>query len=322
VYLGRVSYALYVIQLTPLGKGLLYRLIPSGTPWYGLVLYLGMTVVSALFYELVEEPGRRLVLRLWPSGTARASNTAASTDRRRGAPLWALLLVACGAVSLQVATWLGGRVAVRRASATLAEAEVAGQMLPDRLIAVPVSSLERRAIPGGTRYRIPIPQTWMIGTPNDRRAPPSLLVYADGEAIAFERPSAGGASTATAYLRGPRTTFVELELPQGVVPGRVTLLRHDPLTAGTLFVRRIAESLSLLGVIGAAVAGVAAGLSFGTWRPGLRPTAAGALVACALFIALEIHRQDWAPVVMTVELVALWSLARFKRRAAAEPAAV
>lgn len=322
VYLGRVSYALYVVQLTPLGKGLLYRLIPSGTPWYGLVLYVGMTAVSALLYELVEEPGRRLVLRLWPSGTARASKTPASTDRRRGAPLWALVLVAFGAVSLQVAAWVGGRVAVRRGSTTLTEAESACQVLSDRLVAVSASTLERRAIPGGTRYRIPIPETWMIGTPNDRRAPPSLLVYADREAIAFGRPSGGHASQAAAYLRGPRTTSVELELPQGVVPSRVTLVRHDPLTAGTLFVRRIADSVSWFGVIGVAVAAVSAGLSFRSWRPGLRPAAAFALVACALFVALEIHLQSWAPVVVTMEVVALLSLARFKRRSAALPAAV
>jgi peptidoglycan/LPS O-acetylase OafA/YrhL len=320
VYLGRVSYALYVIQLTPLGRGLMYRLIPSGTPWFGLLLYLGMTAVSALLYELVEEPARRLVLRMWPSVRARHAKAPEpeGVSRKRDAPVWALILVTSIAALLQTAAWAGGRVTSRRGPPTLAESQRAAQVLPDRLVAVPVSGQGPRALPEGSRYRVPIPETWMIGAHGDRRAPPSLLVYADGETIAFERRPSGDPSPATAYLRGPRTTFVEVLLAKGAEPNQVTLVRHDPLIAGTLLVQRIGDSFSLLGVIAAAVAaaGVTAGFSFRGWRPAVSAAAALALAACVLFIALEIHLQSWALVAMAIELIALCAVARFSRRPA------
>jgi hypothetical protein len=320
VYLGRVSYALYVIQLTPLGRGLMYRLIPAGTAWFGLLLYLGMTVVSALLYELVEEPARRLVLRMWPSGRARHAKAPEPMDdaRRRGATAWALILVTAVAALLQTAAWAGGRVTSRRGPPTLAESQRATRIFADRVVVLPVSRLERRAQSEGIRYRVPIPETWMIGAHNDRRAPPSLLVYADGQAITFERRSIGQPSPATAHLRGPRTTFVELLLVEGAEPNRVTLVRHDPLTAGMLLAQRISASFSLLGVIAAAVAaaGVSAGFSFRGWRPALDAAAASALAACVLFVALEIHLRSWAPVVMAIELIALCAVARFSRRPA------
>jgi peptidoglycan/LPS O-acetylase OafA/YrhL len=325
VYIGRVSYALYLIQLTPLGKGLLYRLIPSGTPWFGLLLYAGMTLVSALLYELVEEPGRRLVMRVWPRGKARDSKPKAATRGRRDTPAWASVLIVSVAAMMQAAAWAGARSATRRGPPTLAESQGAARSFGDRIVVLPAQRLEPRVVAQGTRHRIPIPETWMIGTASDRRAPPSLLVYADGQPIPFERRAAGvAASPPSAHLRGPRTTFVELHMPRGALPAEVTVVRHDPLLAGTLFARRIAGSAWPLGIIGMALAAAigCARLSFRGWRPGFRASAAVALMACTIFILCEVHVAPWAPAIMAAELLAVCVVARIKRRPApAHPAA-
>src|SRR6185295_17433319 len=71
VYLGKVSYALYLVQLTPIGKGLFYRVLPRNDDAALVALYVGVTAVSAILYELVEEPARRLILR-W-AGRERAA---------------------------------------------------------------------------------------------------------------------------------------------------------------------------------------------------------------------------------------------------------
>src|SRR5687768_2671635 len=42
VYLGRISYALYLIQLTPLGNGLLSRFFPGTGGLHLLGLYIAM----------------------------------------------------------------------------------------------------------------------------------------------------------------------------------------------------------------------------------------------------------------------------------------
>ncbi len=57
VYLGRISYALYLVQLTPIGQALAF-----GANFAAQIITL--EGLSALFYEFVEHPGQRLVLRL------------------------------------------------------------------------------------------------------------------------------------------------------------------------------------------------------------------------------------------------------------------
>src|SRR5262249_20798133 len=91
VYLGRVSYALYLIQLTPLGSGLLFHVLPGREGVALPVLYLGMTAVSALLFELVEEPGRVTLLALWK----RRSLDAARTRLAGNASLAILLAALC-----------------------------------------------------------------------------------------------------------------------------------------------------------------------------------------------------------------------------------
>jgi peptidoglycan/LPS O-acetylase OafA/YrhL len=318
VYLGRVSYALYLVQLTPLGKGLLYRLIPADTPGFGLILYAGMTLVSAILFEWVEEPARRAVMRLWPAGRSEAP-TATATARRRIAPAWAVtsLIVACALV--QSAAWAGSRVEARRGLPTVQEAQRAAGSMRDRIVDLPSSRIASRATADGWRHRVPIPESWMIGTEEDRRAPPSLLVFADGHPVAFARRVADlEPSLAVAHYRGPRTTFVELQLPEGARPSRVTLVRHDPALATRLLASRLASSPSLLGVIACVLAGAGASawLFHARWRPRTRSVATAALAAGALFLLLEVHEQAWAPVIIGGELLVLCGLAWARSRTA------
>jgi peptidoglycan/LPS O-acetylase OafA/YrhL len=57
VYLGQVSYALYLVHTTPLAR--LIDPLFSSSP---IVFYGVMNLVSAGFYQWVERPGRNAVL--------------------------------------------------------------------------------------------------------------------------------------------------------------------------------------------------------------------------------------------------------------------
>jgi peptidoglycan/LPS O-acetylase OafA/YrhL len=55
VYLGRLSYGLYLVQLTPV--------VWFMTDWPVWSFYIGCNLVSALLYHLIEKPARELFLR-------------------------------------------------------------------------------------------------------------------------------------------------------------------------------------------------------------------------------------------------------------------
>jgi peptidoglycan/LPS O-acetylase OafA/YrhL len=316
VYLGRVSYALYLVQLTPLGKGLLYRLVPPDAPAFGLLLYAGMTAVSALLYELVEEPGRRLVLRLLGRGRAEAPRTAAA----RRAPAWAFVSVTLLLVCVQVAAWAEAHASARRGLPTIDESRRAALSLSDRIVTVSADGLPARVVDDAVVRRVPIPDRWMIGSGDDRRAPPSLLVYADGAPVPFDRRAEEVAHEPTgAHFRGPRATFVDVRTPRGEEPGRLTLVRRDPLFAAVLLAVRIGATPGLLPVVAATVLialGIAA-FAFRRWRPGFRAAASVALACGAAFLLAELHALAWAPVIVAAELAALGVAAVARRRPAA-----
>lgn len=304
VYLGRVSYALYLIQLTPLGKGLVYRVVPPDAPAFGLLLYAGMTAVSALLYELVEEPGRRLVLRVLGRGERRAP---------RRAPVWALVCVVLLPAFVQIAAWAEAHASARRGLPTIDESRRAAVSLPDRIVTVPADGLPARAVQDGVVRRVPIPDRWMIGSGDDRRAPPSLLVYADGAPVPFDRRAEEVADEpAGAHFRGPRATFVDVRTPHGDTPGRLTLVRHDPVFAMALFAVRVGSAPGLLLTIAATVvlAAAVAASAFRRWRPGFRSAASAALACCALFLLAELHALAWAPAIVVAEMLAVAALAR------------
>ncbi len=55
-YLGRISYALYLIQRTPLVTFML--------GWNPLLFYLGTSIMSAALYEVIEKPAQQFILKI------------------------------------------------------------------------------------------------------------------------------------------------------------------------------------------------------------------------------------------------------------------
>jgi len=64
VYLGRVSYALYLLQTIFIARSLYLLLLPPLGLFAMPAFYLLMSGFSVLFYEGVERPARRLLLRI------------------------------------------------------------------------------------------------------------------------------------------------------------------------------------------------------------------------------------------------------------------
>jgi peptidoglycan/LPS O-acetylase OafA/YrhL len=62
VYLGRISYALYLLQV-PVATMVIGSLLRRRDPLFMVELIVLLNVASALAYELVEKPGRRLVIK-------------------------------------------------------------------------------------------------------------------------------------------------------------------------------------------------------------------------------------------------------------------
>ncbi len=62
VYLGRISYAVYLLQFLVYYE-VIQNLLSRESPLYMLLLIVIMNVASALAYELIEKPCRRLVIR-------------------------------------------------------------------------------------------------------------------------------------------------------------------------------------------------------------------------------------------------------------------
>ena len=278
--------------------------MPPDAPGFGLLLYAGMTAVSALLYELVEEPGRRLVLR----ALGRDPRSGLRTAVARRAPAWAFVSVTLLLVSVQIAAWAQAHASARRGLPTIDESRQAAVSLSDRIVTVPADGLSTRAVDDGIVRRVPIPDRWMIGTGDDRRAPPSLLVYADGAPVPFQRRAEDlGDEPTGAHFRGPRATFVDVRTPHGEEPDRLTLVRHDPLFVAALFAVRIGAAPWLLLTMAATVllALGTASFAFRRWRPAFRTAASIALACGAFFLLAELHALAWAPVIVVVELLAV-----------------
>lgn len=66
VYGGTISYALYLIHMTPLLDPFKQLTSLEFSPWMNItILLLGALILSSLFYEYVEKRGQNLMLSLW-----------------------------------------------------------------------------------------------------------------------------------------------------------------------------------------------------------------------------------------------------------------
>jgi peptidoglycan/LPS O-acetylase OafA/YrhL len=250
VYLGKASYALYLVQLTPLGRGFLYRFVSreDGNLTVGVIV-LGMIGLSVLLYDVVEEPARRLVLRV-----------AGDPQRERVArtPLGTGALAALAAV-LAVAGW-ASVAGTGLGPVPLHEARAAadGRSLQE----IPAHDLR----PGRDVHLAVVPRRWREGWKDDLRAPRELLVYVEGQQIPFTRHDPAAGSDA-AFYRGPRAEYLALRIPaaRDVVVVNLTPALAVELRLARLGVAPPVALAALVAVVGLVLA-VAAGLARGAAR--------------------------------------------------------
>ena len=301
VYLGRISYALYLIQLTPLGNGLLYRVLPGREGVHLVSLYIGMSLVAALLYELVEEPARETILALWRKrsllGLAQARTRAARASS---------LAILLGALAAQHAAWALGALAP--VDVTRVE-RVLGDGSPDV-----VRATVTLPAPDGREPRVRLPAAWRLGPSGDRRAPRSLLVFVDGKPVPFQgaRPPAG--PEAVAYYRRPRAEYLSLQIEEGA---QVTVVNRAPLVALVLAGSGVMEApLMILGpflLLAVAAVAVYRHRQASIWAP--RFSLAFATALAAAWLISGVHLEPWAPLVLAVEGAALAALAVIRRPA-------
>jgi peptidoglycan/LPS O-acetylase OafA/YrhL len=304
VYLGRVSYALYLIQLTPLGNGLLQRLVPGTGAVHLLLLYAGMNLVAALLFELVEEPAREAIVTLSRTRSA-AALPVAGTPRAQGLAVAILF----GALAAQHVLWGLGSLPPVDEPRVLS---VLGAGSPD---------VVRAAAPAPTAEsepRVRLPASWQVGAVDDRHAPRALLVFVDGQRVPFLGARAPSGPDAVAYFRGRRSGQLSLHITR---PAMVTVVNHAPLVALRLAWSRMAAAPGVS--VGPLLALAAAAVVLHTRRSALwspRTCLAFAVGLVTLWLLTGLYRQRWAPAVLLLELAALTWVALSRRAAAAGPA--
>jgi peptidoglycan/LPS O-acetylase OafA/YrhL len=298
VYLGKISYALYLVQLTPLGRGLFYRIIPrqDGGPAL-LLLYVGLSAVSVLLYELVEEPARKLILRR--AGLARREPAA---EASRPVRLAAAAVVAL-AVAGQSGSWALSSLGRTLGPVTLTEVAAAG--VPDAdVLRVPVADASR----GRDVLLLGLPRRWREGWADDLHPPSALRVFADGAPVAFSRREPEGPGRA-AFYRGPRAEYLALRLDS--YPRHLLVVRETPGLAARVQGRRLLESPSVLAAIVAcfALALALARAALRGRRAAWRLAVTGGLLALAAWWILELHHVRWSLALIACECVLLLVLA-------------
>jgi hypothetical protein len=214
VYLGKISYALYLVQYTPLGKGLFYPVLPR-SPFVGLaLLYLGQSAVSALLFETVEEPARRWLLRRAGKREGPVPARVVPMRYAGGTMVFAAIAVPCLIIAAPSSS--------ARRLATLGEVMAAAPDSADVLRPDPAA-----ARPDGDVWLIRLPEEWAENwASRDARAPSALHVFEEGQPIPFSRGEPSGSGRA-AFFRGPRKGSLAVRL--GRPPGEIVIVRERPL---------------------------------------------------------------------------------------------
>jgi peptidoglycan/LPS O-acetylase OafA/YrhL len=226
-YLGKVSYALYLLQATELAKSAFYRLLPDDMWWSWLALYMGMTIVCIALYELVEEPGRRLVLRVF------------ARERKPAEPLLSGRARWCAACVLAIATiivgtaWTVRSLRAQHGPVALAEVETIGVPGHD------VLRVGRDELDPGKGWSVKIPRRWRQGWREDDRAPMGLRVFVDGTPVPFSYREPAS-TDAAAFFRDPRSSFLALRL--SAQPQQVVVVNDSVRLTTTIFVHRLRSS--------------------------------------------------------------------------------
>jgi len=298
VYLGKVSYALYLVQLTPLGKGLFYRVLPRNDDTALLALYLGITAVSAILYELVEEPARHLILRT--AGLERSVPRAVAPTLARLGAAAALAI----SIASQAATWAVASVSESLGPVTLSELREAGVRGRD-LIRAPVEALStgRHGV-----LVVGLPRAWREGWGDDLHAPSRLRVFVDGAPLPFFRREPARRGEA-AFFRRPRAAMLSVR-SEGT-PAEIVIVRESPVVAiGVHLARLLRAPLEVLAVVGLFVAVLAlAAIALRGRSPSPRVAVAAALGSLVWWRALELYDRPWGPLLLAAECVAIMVMA-------------
>jgi peptidoglycan/LPS O-acetylase OafA/YrhL len=299
VYLGKVSYALYLVQSTPLGKGLLYRVLPHHGYLTLAALYVGMTLMSAAFYELVEEPARKLILRL--AGLEKPERAAAPARASSRGVRLATAGVLAFSLAAQCATWAVSSLSRSLGPVTLEELRAAGLRETDH---ISVSAGDARW--GRDVLLVGVPRRWREGWGNDLRAPSGLHVFLEGKPIPFSRREPPGEHVA-AFFRGPRAEHLALRVTG--VPDELIVARECPIVMTRVHTARLVAAPRETAAV-VALFGIVLALGFF----GLRTLAprTSILVALALLLVwtvLELYGETWAIALVVAECAAVAGLA-------------
>jgi hypothetical protein len=301
VYLGKISYAFYLVQSTSVGKGLLYKFVSPLDGFWGLLgLYFGLTVVSALLYEALEEPARLLILR-WAGLADTAVERAPRLLRVAAATVLAGLVAAQWGLSVAAA------LARQDGPATLIEVRAAGVDDADVLTVTKV----------GPEVSVRLPDEWREGWGEDSRAPRLLRVFADGGPIVFSRQESEAGETA-AYYRRPRASVLHVRF--AVPPRELAIVRETPQLSLELALRRLLHSpghgLAVVAVF--VVALVLALVTLSNAGLSLRVAMMLAFVVGLWWVTAEVYEEPWAAALVIAECGAALLLAlRVRARAAA-----
>jgi hypothetical protein len=288
-----------LIQLTPLGNGVLSRILPGTDVFSVLALYIGMNLIAALLFELVEEPARETILALRRRGSPSSLPSA-----RNGLARGLSLAILFGGLAVQHAVWtLGSLTPVDETRITQALGGDSGAVVRAR-VAGPT--------PEARDPRLRLPPSWQQGPIGDRWAPRSLLVFVDGQPVPFlgARPPDG--PEVSAYFHGRRAGQLSLQITR---PAFVTVVNHTPLVAMALAWSRFLDApivfiapLLLLGATGYAVY---RSHPSRIWAP--RVCLACAVCLLLTWLVSGVHLERWAPLALLFELVALSALILSRR---------
>jgi peptidoglycan/LPS O-acetylase OafA/YrhL len=298
VYLGKVSYALYLVQLTPIGKGLFYRILPRTDDLALGALYLGITAVSALLYELVEEPARRLILRAGGLERASPGRTAPALARLGAAAALALSLAA------QSASWAVASVSESLGPVTVSEVQAAGVRARDLMV---LSAAALSPGPDGVRL-VGLPRAWREGWGDDLHAPSRLRVFADGTALPFFRREPLG-RTDVAFFRRPRAAMLSVRTAGPT--DQLVVVRESPLVSAKVQLARLRslphEAFAVASLFAAVL--ILSMIALSARSPSPRVMVAAAVASIVGWRALELYDRPWGPVLLAAECAALMLVA-------------
>lgn len=138
----------------------------------------------------------------------------------------------------------------------------------------------------------------------DRRAPLSVLVFVDGDAVPFQGARPPVDADNVAYYRRPRAEYLSLQIPMSA---RVTIVNHAPLVALSLTWSGLREAPPLL-LAPFALLLVGGAVAYGsrrTWMVAPRISLALASGMLVVWLVGGFHLQPWGPVVLVLEIAAL-----------------